>query len=461
MVRGLALLLLISSALNVLCQQQDQTPVVEGYVTRAVSLADFDVNGFHVISGKRTSFLAETTPRTRITFTADPYLGQAVTIYGTIKEKEHRVIAEQVLFRAVARTALSGFAVVERIVSPAGPVSAPLHLLVRADGYVILISATAKVSFESPLTSVPDIMPNVWIKYHGKQQSDGFILADTAIFSPSTVPDSEAKLLDKNDYDPAAIDPGSRQNVAKELFLGIDPKKIPPYKDAAMQARIDRIGTSLTPVYQRSLTDTDDRKILFKFQLIDEKKWKDAITLPTGIILIPYQLIERLQNDSQIATLLADNMATAIEKQTYRLLPAVHEMTAANIASSAAGILVPGVGTVTGIATGIRGKAIHDDLLNQSGRVSLGLLHDAGYDINQAPISWWLLAAKPKHDIQETTLPPRAANLYKSLGTTWRNYSEQFTAPPSILQTKIAVRHGGSCPARNLKQRLQIATKPA
>ena len=197
------------------------------------------------------------------------------------------------MFRRVDKSTLSGFALVDRIVSPASPATAPLRLLLRADGYVILINATTKVSFQSPLTSVHDINANVWVKSHGKLQADGFLLADAAIFGPSTVPDGEAKLLEKNDYDPAAVDPDAKQNIARELFLGVDPKKIPPYKDAAMQARIDRIGSSLIPVYQRNLPDADPVKIPFKFQLIDATNWKDALTLPTGIILIPFELIER------------------------------------------------------------------------------------------------------------------------------------------------------------------------
>ena len=111
-------------------------------------------------------------------------------------------------------------------------------------------------------------------------------------------------------------------------------------------------------------------------------------------------------------------------------------MTAANLASSAVGAFVPGVGTVTSIATYSRSESIHNDLLNQSGRVSLGLLHDAGYDITQAPIAWWLLAKNSAHDISSIPIPPRAANLYKSLGTTWHNYTEALTAPAPALQTK-------------------------
>jgi hypothetical protein len=380
--------------------------------------------------------MAETTPHVGTTTRADPYLGQAVTIYGELKKKQHQVIAEEVLFHSVDKTVLSGFALVDRIVSPAGPPTDPLRLLVRADGYVILINATTKVTFQSPLTAIPDIKTNVWIKYHGKPQADGFLLADTAAFSPNTIPDSEAKLLDKNDYDPAAVDPDSKQNIAKRLLLGIDPKKIPPYKDAAMQARIDRIGASLIPPYQRSLPDTDTVKILFKFQLIDASNWKDALTLPTGIILIPFQLIERLQNDSQIATLLADNIATALEKQTYRAQPGRKKMTIAEIASGLGGISTLGTTTLITASVANADKRNADD---QSGRVSLGLLHDAGYDINQAPIAWWLLAKSSARDLSSIPLPPRAANLYRSLGMTWHNYSEAAIAPGPTLQTNSGV----------------------
>jgi hypothetical protein len=434
MVRGTALLLLIFSASDVRSQQQNPIPVIEnGYVTRTTSLVDFDVNGFHVIPGKIASFFAATGPHSSTTTRAAPYLGQSVTIFGTLNKKHHQVIAENVLFHGVDTTLLNGFALVERIVAPTGPASDPLRLLLRVDGYVILINATTKVTFQSPLTSIREVKTNVWLKYHGKLQSDGFLLADTAIFSSNTIPDSEAKLLDKNDYDPAAVDPNSKQNIARWLLLGIDPKKIPPYKDAAMQARIDRIGSSLIPAYQRNLPDNDPLKILFKFQLIDASNWKDALTLPTGIILVPFQLIERLQNDSQIATLLADNIATALEKQTYRAQPGRKKMAVAEIASAVGGLSTLGA---TSLITSSVANADKHNAEDQSGRVSLGLLHDAGYDIAQAPITWWLLAESSARDLSSISLPPRAANLYRSLGVTWHNYAEASTAPSSTLQTK-------------------------
>jgi hypothetical protein len=438
MVRRPCLLLLFafSSASAAHSQQQDQVPILDGFVTRVVSLRDFDVNGYHVVLNKDTPVLSEINNRQWQTATAAPNLGQAVTVTGEIRKKQQQLLAQKVVFHSPDLSTRSGIALVDRVLAPDKSSTTPARLLLRADGYVILIQAKAKTTFQPPLKSATDITEGIWIQYHGKPQADGILLADTADFIPNTISDKEAKLLDKNDYDPAAVDPKAKQNIAREIFLGIDPKKIPPYSDPAMQERINRIGNSLIPAFQRSLPDDDLRKILFKFQLVDEHKWKDAITLSTGIILVPYQLVDKLQNDSQIATLLADNIATALEKQCYRLMPARENLTGTNLVATAAGLFILGVGTAASIATYSAEKKIETDLHNQSGRVSLGLLHDAGYDINQAPIAWWILSKGSAGDLSGTSMPPRSANLFLSISSTWRSYSEYPSPASGTLQNK-------------------------
>ena len=195
-----------------------------------------------------------------------------------------------------------------------------------------------------------------------------------------------------------------------------------------MQARIERIGASLIPSYQHDLPDTDPTKINFRFQLIDQPKWHDAITLPDGIILVPRQVIERLQNDSQIATVLADNIACALEKQTFRQIPARRKMTAAEIAGTAGGFFVPGLGLATDIANNRAAAIILRHTEEQSGRVSLVFLRNAGYDISEAPLAWWLLAPNKSQPMINTPLPYRAAYLYQTIGTAWRSTSSANAA---------------------------------
>ncbi len=186
-----------------------------------------------------------------------------------------------------------------------------------------------------------------------------------------------------------------------------------------MQARIDRIGASLVPGYQRALTATDPTKINFRFQLIDEP-WSVTYDLPSGIVLVPIHLVDRMQNDAQVAAILADSIASALEKRDYRDQPAMHATEAAEWATEAGGFFVPGLGLA-----GLGGNTIAYSTMErhnreQSGRVSLGLLHDAKYDIYQAPLAWWILASKKSKDLSEIAVPERAKYLYEILGTTWQ-----------------------------------------
>ncbi len=183
-----------------------------------------------------------------------------------------------------------------------------------------------------------------------------------------------------------------------------------------MQARVDRIGSSLIPDYQHNLRDDDPSKINFRFQLIDNPKFHRRTDAPQRHHSCTRQVVERLSNDSQLATVIADNIATALEKQDYRMIPAYAAMSTAGVAADVGSIFVPGLGLATSAANYAAAKSIRTGILGQSGRVSLGLLHDAGYDLQQAPIAWWLLASKPSKNLADTKIPPRAINLYQTLG---------------------------------------------
>jgi len=402
--------------------QESSPPVLQGFVTRTASGADFDVNGIRVVSSSKTTFQVGT--HILLSNAVIPYVGETVSVRGDLKRGKHQIKATEVVLRPAVERKLSGFGVIDRILSPVNST----EILIRADGYSIRVNSSTKTSFEPPLTSLATVTTNVWIDFHGKLRDDGVVFADSIVFAPNVIREREDKLLAKTDYDPSAVPDSSKQDAASKFFLGVDPKKIPPWHDAAMQARIERIGASLIPAYQRALPDTDATKIQFQFQLIDAPKWHDAMAMPSGIILVPRQIVERLQNDSQLATVLADNISCVLEKQTYLVTPKKQALTAANIAGAAAGFVIPGVGLVTNIATYSSGKSIQTHLLDQSGRVSLGLLHDAGYDIHQAPLAWWTLAAKKPNDIAGTAPPERALNLYRVLGETWQSPSSYTTS---------------------------------
>lgn len=396
-------------------------PILTGYVTRGTTSVDFDVDGWTIHSDAKTTFSqsAGTNANVNRTTGGKVYLGERVSVFGKNNLKRHLVEAQEVVFLRPEPDTLSGLAVIDHIF----PLDGSGTFLLRADGYVMSISKSVVVDSSSVIKSPADVKTGDWIGYHGVLGQDGLLVADRIALYQSYVSDRESKLVATTNYDASAVPDDAKQSLFSKTLIGMDPKKIPPYHDVALQSRVDRIGQRLIPAYQRALTDMDQRKVSFQFQLIDGKKWKDAWALPSGIILIPHQIVERLQDDSQLAAVLADNIATVLEKQSYRLLPASTTLAVVNGASFVGGFLVPGLGLGSG-ATVLASHKINVDQLNQSGRVSLGLMHDAGYDITQAPLAWWTLATKPSKAFTHTSLPARSKNLYKALGLVWSTYPE-------------------------------------
>jgi hypothetical protein len=141
-----------------------------------------------------------------------------------------------------------------------------------------------------------------------------------------------------------------------------------------MQRRVQTIGETLIPTYQRDLAAGDPSKINFRFQVVDETKLRDARTLSNGIILVPQQVVTRLKNDSQVATVLADNIACALEKQQLRLIPVGRAMAAGDVALLVGGAFVPGLGFAAPAGLMAGGAVILRREEEQSGRVSLVLL---------------------------------------------------------------------------------------
>jgi hypothetical protein len=427
MVRPLVVLALFSAIVSPSVAQTNSSfePTLTGYVTRVTSPSDFDVNGLNVVITPKTEILQSKgtsvyAPRTK---GGKAYIGERAAVFGTIDRKHHLAHATEIFFLLEDPATLSGIALVDRIL----PSASKNETLLLADGYRIRIDAAAKTAFAAPLTSPADIQPGTWIAYHGTLDINGILVADQAAFEPNDVAPDESKLVNTTNYDPSAVPDNAKQNIFLHYGLGmVDPKKIPPYHDDAMQSRITRIGNSLIPEFQRKLPDSDPRKIHFQFQLVKEPKWRDAWALPSGIILVPHHIVERLTEDPELAAVLADNIAEVIEKQAYRIKPTATTLAVINWTSFVGGLFfAPGL--VLAEATSITSHNIQTNLINQSGRVSLGYLHDAGYDERQAPIAWWRLASKSKKPLAETTIPPRSANLFRTIGLVW---STEIDASP-------------------------------
>ena len=424
-------------------------PTVFGYVTRIASASDFDVEGAHILIGPDTQFGTQVrndaTRETHFSHTPPPlYIGQPVDVYGKLDRHAHAVIAKSVVIHQPSPATVIGAGIID-LVPGTYAVSPSPDRIVRADGYLLRITSATELSPEPPFTSSDPLTTNLWIRYRGVQQTDGSILVEKASVRKNIVKNAEYRLRTENEYDPEAVDPDSHQNLLQEKLLGTDLRKVPPHDDAALEARVRRIGESLIPAYQKALPETDPTKIDFRFQVVEDTShhWHNGVSLPSGIILIPFNVTQRLQSDSQLAAVLADNIAEVLEKQALRNLADSQKMLLAQTAS----LGVPSLGVATALANNRIGAHVLSTELEQSGRVSLFLLHDAGYDLLEAPGAWWLLASDKPKDLSAVPLPSRSANLYMNLGTTWRSQLAS-RAPTATVSAAAAEATSASDPPR-------------
>jgi hypothetical protein len=409
--------LLFALGTSLVAQQPEYLPALDGYITRSASSADFDVNGFRAIVEKKAEFARGNLVQSQsILGNPDPYLGAHVLVFGKLDKKKQSIRAQRVLFVPPDSTEVKGSGLIDRL--PAPPAGEAEGKLVLADGYVILLSTKTSITFTPPLASLSDVGTNISISYIGEQREDGVVVASAVKLTRNNVPSRQEKAREKADYDPAAVDPNAKQNPAAKAFLGVDPKKTPPYPDPTMQARISKVGESLVPQYQKDLPDSDPTKLHFRFQLVDEPKLRDAMTWPSGVILVPKQVVERMENDSQLAAVLADGVAGLLQNQYYRLQSLQIKAAAAEVAELA----IPfGVGAASQVATYKIASDAELRIQRQAARISLCLMKDAGYNLAEAPKAWWILSTKEPKPLVDVKLPERVQYLYEQLGTTWRS----------------------------------------
>ena len=113
-----------------------------------------------------------------------------------------------------------------------------------------------------------------------------------------------------------------------------------------------------------------------------------------------------------------------------------HAFTAASLASSAlmvspVGVLALPLGLAGSFGAGAADRSLASREVQQSSRVSLWLLSDAGYDLTQAPVAWWSLSPKTPKPLAQIALPPETIILYAQLGTTWHSLPGHQPAPAS------------------------------
>lgn len=345
---GFLVVLFLLAGYSAVAQLPTDPPILAGYVTYVSDAGAFDVDRVHIHITANTRLAEREAKSTTLVHQLAPvYLGQPLQLWGRVDRRSHSFDATFIKQTAPFPATVTGAAIIDQV--PAG--HPPGGHMVRADGFLLAFTADSHLAFNPPLTSIDQLSTNLWIDYRGVQQTDGTVLVSAAEVWPNVVTRSEDKLRTEREYNPSEIDEGDAQSGLSKAFRGIDVRRLPAHHDDALQSRIDRIGQSLIPAYQKSLPANDPSRINFRFQVVDTNRFRDAIAFANGIILVPYPAITRLDNDSQVAAVLADNIAASLEKQEILHLPAEHRMLAAGIAGDVGGASCLGLASRPGCPT--------------------------------------------------------------------------------------------------------------
>jgi hypothetical protein len=405
----LAVLALVVSAAPFFAQSTSYP--IEGFICRIDSPTSFLVDESHFEITPQTAFGYIESDSTSVKSPLRDALriGAYVQVAGKEPYPGSPVIATTVLVSDDRNVKPSGIGVITRVLA-----AAP-DAVFEADGYLIRIQPSTKLSFDEGLVVLDDVSTNAWIRFSGKLGKDGVIEADKAHFMPAKptafkavkhleVPTVKIRPADAKDDSttsaakgtpPIASDGASLQQD-EQLKIGPGNWQLIP-ADQPLQQRIHRIGIALVPAYQRDLADDDPSKIHFRFFAVDSKSRRPACLLD-GAILIPTTVVERLKNDDQMAAVLADCVAYSLQRQAARQIE-LNRALWGMAAGQLAGAFVPGLGTVSALAGTAAAKRDDYFLLGERRRMALAVMHDAGFDPWQAPEAWRLLEPKklPAH----------------------------------------------------------------
>ncbi len=294
---------------------------------------------------------------------------------------------------------LSGLAAVIKI-SPIGG-----NPLFHADGYRIRVVAGTVTAFGDPLKSLADVAPGTWMRFEGVRDDTGILVARKAEFFPpgtrkALTAMGPRKTKKVTDYQPITQDSlldadGHFVNVHTKVRLSDTGPcgwhRVPA--DLALQERVERIGMRLVPEFQKQLPLDSPARIPFRFYVVADDKTRSVFACDVGLVLVPKNVVKRLQNDDQLAAVLADGVAFQLERQ----LVSLSLLDMVGLGSEAVEFIPPlyPAGYIAGEAiAGIAGHEKEARLERELARTALQLLAEAGFDPWQAPEAWRLLAPK-------------------------------------------------------------------
>jgi len=246
----------------------------------------------------------------------------------------------------------------------------------------------------------------------GKETEDGYIQAEEveACRNYFSEADEELRAAVENGFSDARVNrinniPTDVFNASNGLYNGeikIGQYAYKLHDDIRLQGYVNMVGERVIPAHQRDLPDDDENKIFFRFYVIDNPI-PNAFAFPNGMIFIHTGLMDVIENEAQLATVLGHEIAHV----TYEHGRDRYETTAIvamgkglfDLGKSLINVQVPGLDSdimhhVTDITSAITPEGIANVIKpqpkreSQADRVGVYYAYMAGYDIRESAKLW-------------------------------------------------------------------------
>lgn len=247
-------------------------------------------------------------------------------------------------------------------------------------------------SQSEPLKSISEVRAGMFATYEGIEQPDGTVLASRIVFVKNELEKGEEKFWNSLSVKEKAAS-FTEGNPGELKINQVGKFKLLPNEE--VQNYVRRIGESLIPAHQKSLAENDSQKIPFKFYVVSDKE-ANAFATANGIVVVNSGLITTLENEAQLAAVMAHEISHATQEHTWRQLNKDKGKRTAiaigGIAAAAFGL--GGVSDILQLTLAAMQNGYSRRLENQADRVGLEYLATAGYDPREAPRVWKLMAKK-------------------------------------------------------------------
>jgi hypothetical protein len=384
---------------------------IHGFVTDVKSPTVFEIDDYKVTRDRSVEFdtSAQKDDKSEVAFKPeDIRIGTELEVKGEYDESSGQLKAKsiKVLFedtRKVKRTAL-----LEQLPSLVRKDSG-WEGEIRADGQRISVSPETSITIKlnkserknspnkkgkqeedsesAPLTSLDALNLDTFVRYEGTREPDGAIKARKIEFRHAELEPGEAKLWKR--LEPRVREPDYSSFTPGQLKMHWKKYRIVPNREA--QDYVAKLGESLVPAHQKELPANDPLKIPFRFYLVEAKSF-NAAAYPNGVVIVHSGVFDFLQNEAQLAFVLAHEISHAVEKHEWQ---ALHYHRAELTALRAGGAFIPfGGSLVTSLAASSIQNQFARSLENQADRVGLEWMLAAGYDVREAPASWKAVSMK-------------------------------------------------------------------